>query len=658
MSTIPVNQAMDQALELHQEGKLSGAAEIYKQILARSPNNPDALHLLGVLCAQMDRLEEGVSLIQRALAFNPVEPRYFFNLGSILVTLRRLDQAIEAYQKAVTFNPHYFEAYDKLGVVLKDKGDLNAAVAACRQAIKLKPDFIEAHIDLGNVFQTAGQLDEAIACYREALRIDPKFAVAWNNLGNALHAQGRLQEAAEAYTHALQIVPGWAEIQNNLANTLKDQGDLDAAIAAFRKAISLKPGLIQAHNNLIWALHYHPDSTPQTIQTEQWHWNAQHAAPLKKFIQPCLNNRDPKRRLRVGYVSPDFRAHVVGWNLLPLLENHDHRQFEIFCFSSVAKPDAITQRIRSLTDAWRNILGLGDQKAAEMVREERIDILVDLAVHTAFNRLLLFAYKPAPIQVTWLGYPGSTGMDVVDYRLSDPYIDPPGTDLSVYSEQTMLLPNTYWCYQPAIKPRISDSSPFSSTGFITFGCMNKFAKVSAPALNSWLQILKSVPDSHFILHCNQGVHRQAVLERFTQAGIAPDRIELVGLQPLEQYFDVFNRIDIALDPFPYNGGITTCDALYMGVPVVSLSGKTAVGRAGHSILTNVGVPELIAETPEEYVQIAVKLAGDLPRLKELRSSLRRRMEESPLMGAKSFAREVELIYRDIWRKWCTLPLSR
>jgi len=652
MSSFDIEQAMDKALELHQAGRLVEATAIYQQVIAQSPSHADALHLLGVITAQMGKHELGAQLINRAIAINPTAAMYYNNLGSILVMLGQLDQAIQAFQFAVKFKPDYFEAYDKLGVAFKDKGQLDAAVAACRQAIRLKPDFVEAYVDLGNVLQAQGLFDQAIANYRAALKLRPGFAVAWNNLGNALNAQGYLQESAEAYRNALSIQPDWAEIQNNLGNTLKDQGDLDAAIVAFRKAVALKPELVQPHNNLVWALHYHPDCDAQAIHQEQLHWNAVHAAPLKKFLQPHANDPDPKRRLKIGYVSSDFRAHVVGWNLLPLLQEHDHSQFEIFCYSSVAKIDSITERIRSLADGWRNIIGVSDQQAAQMIRDDKIDILVDLAVHSAYNRLLLFAHKPAPIQITWLGYPGSTGMDVIDYRVSDPYLDPPETDLSVYTEQTVRLPHTYWCYQPGGKaPDITLSSP-AATRFITFGCLNKFAKVSQPALNSWIQILQAVLNSHLILHCNMGSHREQIIERFTRTGILADRIKLVGLQPLQEYFNAYNRIDIALDPFPYGGGITSCDALYMGVPLVSLAGKTAVSRAGKSILSNVGLPELIAKTPEEYIQIAVKLAGDLPRLAELRKTLRQRMENSSLMDAKSFARDIESAYRDMWQKWC------
>jgi protein O-GlcNAc transferase len=658
MSEITIEQVMDLAVEHHKAGRISEAKTIYQQILVRQPNHADALHLLGIITAQEGRHQLGVELISRAIAINPTAGMYYNNLGSVLILMGQLDQAINAYRTAVKFKPDYAEAYNKLGVALKDKGQIDEAIAACREAIRIKSDFVEAYNDLGNALQAQGKFDQAIAAYREALRRQPNYAEVWNNLGNVLQVQGHLEEAVEAYRSALRLKPDWVEIQNNLGNTLKDQGQLDTAISAFRTACAQKPDMIQAHNNLIYALHYHPDFDAMAIHQEQQRWNQQHAAPLKKFIMPHTNPDSPQddseRRLKIGYVSSDFREHVVGWNLLPLFQEHDHKFFEIFCYSSVVHPDTVTQRLRSLADKWRNIVGVSDQQAAQMIREDKIDILVDLAVHTAYNRLLLFAHKPAPIQVTWLGYPGSTGMDAIDYRLSDPYLDPPDTDLSVYSEQTVRLSHTYWCYQPG--GAVPDVLPPSAltAGFVTFGCLNKFAKVSPPVLDSWTQILKAVPHSRLILHCNLGTHRPQLIERFTRTGIAPERIELVGKQPWLQYISTYNRIDIALDPFPYGGGITTCDALYMGVPVVSLSGCTAVGRAGRSILSNADLPDLIASTSKQYQTIATKLADDLPRLTELHKTLRQRMLSSPLMDAKSFACDIESAYRGMWRNWCAV----
>jgi len=297
-------------------------------------------------------------------------------------------------------------------------------------------------------------------------------------------------------------------------------------------------------------------------------------------------------------------------------------------------------------------VGLPDSQAVDLIRQDRIDVLVDLAVHTAGNRLAIFAYKPAPVQVTYLGYCGSTGMDAMDYRLSDPYLDPSDSDLPFYSEQTIRLPETYWCYGVAGPAPEPSPPPLAATGYVTFGCLNSFAKVSPPALDLWAEILRGVPRSRLTVHSYPGAHLDAVRKRFAGKGVSPDRLEFPSRQPWPQYVRTYGRIDIALDPFPWGGGITTCEAMWMGVPVVSLVGRTAVGRGGASILTNVGVPELIARTPQQYAQIATDLANDLPRLAELRRTLRQRMQASPLMDAPRFARNVEAAYRQMWRNWC------
>ncbi len=354
----------------------------------------------------------------------------------------------------------------------------------------------------------------------------------------------------------------------------------------------------------------------------------------------------------MGYVSPDFRDHVVGSNFFPLLREHDQTRFDIFCYANVLSPDAMTRRLEAQCAHWRNIAGCNDQEAAEAIRADRIDILVDLALHTAHNRLPLFARKPAPVQVSYLGYCGTTGLEAIDHRLSDPYLDPPGTDLGCYSERTICLPHCTWCYQPGgPMPEISPL-PALRAGFVTFGCRNNFAKVSSLALDLWLEILLAVPRSRLVLYAPAGACREALLERFVRKNITAERLQFIGKQPWEQFVRSYQAVDIALDPFPYCGWITTCDALWMGVPVISLSGRTAVGRGGCSILSNIGLPELVAQSPQEYVEIAVSLAGDLSRLVELRATLRERMERSPLRDAKAFARDIEAAYRQMWRTWC------
>ena len=321
-------------------------------------------------------------------------------------------------------------------------------------------------------------------------------------------------------------------------------------------------------------------------------------------------------------------------------------------YSDVRAPDALTAQLEALADEWCVCVGLSDRQLAERIRGDRIDILVDLSLHTAGNRLLVFARKPAPVQVTMLGLPSTTGLDTIDYRLTDPWFDPPGARDDDYSEQSIRLPRTCWCYQPPEDAPAVTPLPSLKTGFITFGCLNQFAKVSSGALQLWVRVLQAVPGAHLVLQAQPGAHRDHVRALFAEAGIAPERLAFDGKVPLNDYLARYQDIDLCLDPFPYTGGVTTMDALWMGVPVITLSGRTGVGRSGVSILTNVGLPELIAQTPDQYVDCAVALAGNRDRLSELRGGLRRRMQASPLMNGSQYAADVEAAFRLAWRTWC------
>jgi predicted O-linked N-acetylglucosamine transferase (SPINDLY family) len=647
-----LQEQLESGLSHHRAGRLPEAERIYRQVLAQHPNHAEALHLLGVLKGQAGRLDMAVESIQRAIAICSTNAFYYSDLGKALEDIGRLDEAIAACRQAIRLKPELANAHYNMGVALQGNGQLDEAIVAYRQAIRLKPDYPGAHCNLGNALKDIGQLDEAIASYRQAIRFKPDYAGAHSNLGNALKDKGQPDQAIASHRQAIRIEPDYAEAHSNWGLALADVGQLDEAITACRQAVRLKPDDARMHGNLVFTLQYHPGYDGKTVHEELLRWNRQHAEPLRKFIQPHTNNRDPDRRLRIGYVSPDFREHVVGQNLLPLLREHDHRQVEIFCYANVLRPDTRTDELRRHADVWRSIVRLSDSQAVDLIRQDRIDILVDLTLHMGNSRLVIFAYKPAPVQVTYLGYCGSTGMEAMDYRLSDPYLDPSDSDLSVYSERTIRLPETYWCYGVAGPTPDPSPPPAATAGYVTFGSLNNFAKVSLPVLDLWAEIMRGLPRSRLIVHSHPGAHLDAVRERFAGKGISTDRLEFPIRQAWPEYVRTYGRIDIALDPFPWGGGITTCDALWMGVPVVSLVGRTAVGRGGASILSNVGVPELIARTPEQYVQIATDLAKDLPRLAELRRTLRGRMQASPLMDAPRFARNVEAAYRQMWRNWC------
>ncbi len=618
MGQLTIQQLFDLALQHHESGRLREAEQLYRQILAQQPEHPEALHHLGVIAFQE----------------------------------RRNDAAVELIRRAIALNPKYAAAHGNLGSALTEKGQLDEAIASYRQALAINPRLAKVHFNLGNAFNDKGQLDEAIDAYRQAIALNPDLPEVYNNLGNALKDKGRLDDAITAYRRAIAINPSHAEAHNNLGNVLKEAGLLDEAIAAYRRAMSLRTNYVQADNNLLYAIHFHPAYDVRMIQEEHRRWNQQYAEPLRKFIRPHTNNSDPDRELRIGCVSPDFREHPVARFVLPLLAAHRRDQFAVYCYADVRRSDGLTAAVRRHANQWRNIIGLTDERAAELIREDQIDILVDLTMHMANNRMLLFARKPAPVQVTYLAYCSTTGLNTIDYRLTDPHLDPPGLDGAFYSETSIRLPETYWCYALDDRSPEVNSSPALGTGEVTFGCLNNFCKISADALDVWMQLLHAIPKSRLILHAHEGSHRQRVHDLLQHQGINPRRLEFVSKVPLPEYFALHRQIDIGLDPFPYNGGTTTCDALWMGVPVVTLAGRTAVGRGGASVLRNVGLPELVAETPQQYVQIATDLANDLPCLAELRRTLRRRMQASPLMDAPKFARNVEAAYRQMWRNWC------
>jgi len=531
-------------------------------------------------------------------------------------------------------------------------GNYPATEQLCRQVLTRQPQNAEALHLLGIVAFQSNRYDIAAALIQQAIAINPHVATYHSNLGKVLADQYQTEPAIASCRRAVALAPQDASVWYNLGHALREHGLLDDAVVAFRKALELKPDWAEVHSNILLSLHLRPGTDPQSLLAEHRHWNQQHAVPLRRFIQSHPQTRDPQRRLRIGYVSPDLREHPVGRFFLNLLPCRDQEHFEVFCYSDWPTPDPITQRISAVADGWRHVVGVGDEQLTAMVRQDRIDILVDLTMHSAHNRLLVFARKPAPVQATYLSYCSTTGLETMDYRITDPYLDPPGRNDAFYSEQTIRLPETYWCYHPAIATPDVAPLPAQAAGHVVFGCLNKLVKVSPPVLAAWCDLLRAVPQATLLLHVPPGSQRDQILNVFVQAGIAPERITFVARMRLPDYFITHHQIDIALDPFPWVGGMTTCDALWMGVPVVSLAGELGVSRGGLSILSNIGLPELVAHTTADYVAIAAGLAGDLPRLAELRHTLRSRMQASPLMDAQRFSRHLEAAYRQMWQHWC------
>jgi predicted O-linked N-acetylglucosamine transferase (SPINDLY family) len=532
-------------------------------------------------------------------------------------------------------------------------GRLREAEILYRQILALQPAHAAANLYLGVIAHQAGHHPAAVDLIQKAIAANPRSAQAHNNLGLVLEDLGQLDNAMAAFDKARELNPGLAEAHLNIGNVMKVTGRLDDAIAAYRQALAIKPGYTDAHSNIIYLMHFHPGFDAHAIGEECRRFASRYALGT---AQAHTNHPDPNRRLRIGYVSPDFRDHVVGRNVLPLIRQHDRRHFEIVCYAQVFRGDALTNQFQQLADRWVNISAMSDDEAALRMREDRIDILVDLALHMGGGRLQIFSRKPAPLQVTFAGYPGGTGLSAIDYRLTDPHLDPPGMDQSLYVERTIRLPDSFWCYDPLDCGDISiGPSPATANGFVTFGCLNNPCKINESVLAVWSKVLSQIENSRLIQMSPGGSHRVELTNRFAAHGVDPSRIQFVPKQSRRAYLAQYHQIDIGLDTFPYNGHTTSLDALWMGVPIVTLVGSTAVGRAGWSQLSNLGLQELAAENSEQFVEIAAALARELPRLQTLRSTLRPRMEQSPLMNASRFACNIEAAYRHMWRNWCEAP---
>jgi protein O-GlcNAc transferase len=571
-----------------------------------------------------------------------------------------LDQAEHIFKKILKVQPDNVSALHFIGVIYYQLKDYNSATKYIRKALQFGPDYVDAHNNLGSVLQETGRLDEAVACYKKAIELNPRFVRAYYNLANSFKEKWQLDEAILNYQKAIQLSPDLAEPYNGLANALQDQGKLEEAEECYRYALKLKP-LSTYFDNLLMMMNYSSRQEAGAVFSEHLEFAKQFEAPLVSAIVPHRNDRSPFRRLKIGYVSPDFRRHSVNYFIEPVLASHTHEHFEIFCYSDVPIPDSVTERLQGYADQWRNIAGMRDERAADLIREDCIDILIDLAGHTANNRLLLFARKPAPAQVSWIGYPNTTGLSTIDYRIVDNYTDPRGLTDPFYTEKLVRLPDSFLSYLPdKDSPAVGRLSALES-GCITFGSFNYFPKISPETAELWAKILKAVAGSRLIMKTRNfadGTTARYAMEMFIRQGVAAERIELLSMKTsFEEHLDAYNRIDIALDTFPYNGTTTTCEALWMGVPVVTFAGNVHASRVGKSLLTTIGLPELVSGTFEEYVSIAVNLAHDLKRLQALRESLRDKMSHSPLTDAKKFIVNLENCYRTMWEQWCNISHS-
>lgn len=653
-----------------QLGQPAAAHAAYRRALSARPGFASALTNLATLLQAQGRVEEAIELLRETTRSEPGTAAHHVNLGVALAACRRFEQASEVLTRARTLDPGSADIAYNLGTVFHAQGRHGDAVAQYAAAVALAPGHADAYNNLGVALKELGEFKGAWQAFEAALLARPTFVAARNNAGSLARTLGRMDEAEAHYRMALELqaavrgAPTASDAAqrsasfNNLGNVLKDTGALDAAVDCYRQALACDPDNLVAHSNLAYALTFQLEDG-YALLAECRRLAERHEAPFKQTPSVYSNAREPNKRLRIGYVSADFRDHCQSLFTVPLFTHHDRGEVEIVCYSNVERPDALTRRLSAEADRWREVREFDDERLASMIREDSVDILVDLTMHMADGRPLLFARRPAPVQVAWLAYPGTTGSEAIGYRLTDPWLDPIGSDGADarYSERSIRLPDTFWCYDPLTDASAQLSPPSARNGYLTFGCLNNPCKLTEQTMRLWARVLEAVPGSRLILMAPQARARDRLLARLASQGVEPSRVRSVAFRPRAEYLSTYADIDIALDTFPYNGHTTSLDALWMGVPVVTRVGSAPAGRAGLSQLSNLGLQPLAANSDDEYVRIATTLAGNVDALAALRAELRPRMRRSPLMDAPRFARNIERAYREMWRDWCEKALE-
>ncbi|TFG41723.1 MAG: tetratricopeptide repeat protein, partial [Syntrophobacterales bacterium] len=606
---------------------------------------------LGRVHNESAEYDQALACYQEAMKVQPDSFDPYFHIGNLYRTINNETEAINHYRKALEYCPEHAPTLNNLGNSLRDIGLREQAIACYQLALKVDPTTAEAYTNMGNAYKDMNKPQEAMICYQKALEIRPAYPDPYNNIGYILQLQGKLSAALAFLNKALELAPDASPILHNIGNTYKDMGEFDLAIRHYRKALTLTPRFPAVHSNILFAMNYAPDVEPAAMFHEARQWWVQQAAHLAGQYSHGQETEDG-RRLRIGFVSPDFCVHSVSFFFRPLLRELDKSRFETFCYAEVKIPDAMKEELRRYAGNWLSTLGMSDQALADKIFADRIDILVDLAGHSAGNRLLVFARKPAPIQATWLGYPNTTGLATMDYRITDEITDPTGQRDPYYSEALVRLPHGFLCYSPPDEAPAVAAPPCLSGAPVTFGSFNNLTKITKPVIKAWAAILSQAPESRLLLKGTLFSDPQ-MAERFIQDfaayGITPDRIVLrQRTESLLEHLSLYHEVDIGLDPFPYNGTTTTCEALWMGVPVICLRGGLHSSRVSASILTQVSMSDLIAASEEDYILRAVGLARDKKRLAALRAGCREAMRSSLLCRPESFARDMENAFLTMW----------
>ncbi len=629
------------------------AEKSFRKAIELQPGFADAHTNLAAFLRETGRLAEAEQAYLQALLANPYQAEAHNGLGELYQLQGKMEQAEAAFLKAIELKADYPEAHNNLGVLLAERGRLEEALESYRKALAIRPDFVFAMNNMGIIYADMGRLSEAMDCYRLALAQDPDFAMAYSNLGNSCRELGQIDEARACYEQALALNPDEDVTLSNLGNVLMVEGKLHEAKVAYQRALTLNPANAVAHSNLIFLMDFDAGTDVATQQGERRKWNALNAVPLRETWRPHDNDRDPERVLRIGYVSADFRMHSAAYAFEPMLCRYEREKFEVYCYSNSARSDQVTEKFRNCVTGWRNIFGKSDQEAAGLIRADRIDILVDLSAHSAGNRLLMFARKPAPVQVSGWGHANGTGMEAMDYLFSDPVSIPDG-ERHFFAEKIAYLPCQIAYACPEDAPPVS-GLPMSSKGHVTFGCFSRLVKITDASLSLWAELLHSLPNARLVIKSKElsdAALREIFIARMERFSIDGKRVILLGKTTWYDHMAAYAQVDVALDPFPHGGGIGSFEALWMGVPVITLRGNSLPGRLTAAIETSVGLDDWVSESPTQYLELAVQKVAEPEVLAALRTGLRKRLALSPAGAPGLIMMQVEWAYREMWRKWC------
>lgn len=612
-----------------------------------------ALITAGIAAEERGESVEAERFFQQAVAIEPGSAKAHLNLGIALHAKRAYESAASAHEKALQLDPTLYSAHHNLGLSCLCLGDAARAGREFRAAVTLNPEFPEAWVGLAEVFESDGRDDEALAALEKAISLREHYVGALFNAAVLLRRLGRLDKAAALVRQVPENHPQFANAMTALAATLRDQGKVEEAVSALRAASRSAPYSWITLSEMLFTLGFSDRVSAEELHAEHVSVGRRVESATPPWVETFPNSPDPERILRIGYLSGDLRQHSVAIFVEFLFERHRRDRVKVHAYSSAPKHDAMSDRIMAATDIWRDLRETDDATVARAILDDRIDVLVDLSGHTGSARVAVLAGRAAPVQMTWLGYINTTGLTKVDYRITDAIADPPGMSESLHTETLVRMPHSQWCFRPSVDAKSVAARRDAQTGAFTFGVLNQFAKVSESSIALYIAVLRAAPAARLrVVNVPLGSATERLSGRLVDAGIGCERFDLVERVPFAEYFRQYAQIDACLDTTPYSGGTTTCDALYLGVPVITLAGRRPISRSTASLLTTVGSPEYIARSIEEFVAIAQRLAADGTWPDAARAELRARMISSPLMDEQGFTQDLEALYRQVWRRWC------